>query len=149
MSHDVRGVAMAEAQEVERGARTSDVLALREALEAARHDADAALRRADAERRDEVAQLQGAITNLREEMIRQRSELRDALRVTERDGAAEATQLRIAIAAARAAADDLQRQHDSALEQQTRRFDTERRELQATIAELRRRLETAAAFDDH
>jgi chromosome segregation ATPase len=141
MSHDVPGVDMAGTQEAELVARASDVLALRAALEAAQQEADVAMQRANAEHKDEVDQLQGAITSLREEMIRQREELLAAVQAAERDGAAEAAQLRSAVVAARGHADDLQRQHDSALARQIQAFETERRELQATIAELRRRLE--------
>ena len=138
---------MAEAREAELGARTSDVLALRAALEAARQEADAAMQRTNVERKDVVDKLQSAITALREEMIRQREELLAAVQAAERDGAAEAVQLRAAVVAARHHADDLQRQHDAAVAQQTQRFDTERRELHATVAELRRRLEITTDGD--
>jgi hypothetical protein len=138
---------MADTEDVESGARTSDVLALRAALEAARAEADAATQRADARRKDEIDQLQATITALREEMIRQREELLAAQRAAERNGAAEATQLRAAVVAARHHADGLQHRHDLALAQQTRSFDAERRDLHATITELRRRLEITTSGD--
>ncbi len=138
---------MAEAKELELEATKGDVRALRTALEAAAQAADAAMQRAKAEHKDEIDQLHGAITGLREQMIRQRAELLAALQAAERDAAAEAAQLREAVVAARHHADDLQRRHDLALDRQTQRFETERRELQATITELRRRLEMTAPGD--
>ena len=138
---------MAEAKELELEATKGDVRALRTALEAAAQAADAAMQRAKAEHKDEIDQLHGAITGLREQMIRQRAELLAALQAAERDAATEAAQLREAVVAARHHADDLQRRHDLALDRQTQRFETERRELQATITELRRRLEMTAPGD--
>lgn len=138
---------MSELREVGLEATKSDVLALREALEAASDEADTALRRADAERKGEVDQLQAAITALREQMMRQREELLAGIQAAERDGAAEAAELRGAVVAARHHADELQRQHESTLARQTQSFDTERRELYATIAELRRRLEITTDGD--
>ena len=138
---------MAEAKELELEATKGDVRALRTALEAAKEAADAAMQRANAEHKDEIDQLHGAITGLREQMIHQREELLAALRAAERDAAAEAAQLREAVVAARHHADDLQRRHEVALSRQTQRFETERRELQATIAELRRRLEITTQDD--
>jgi chromosome segregation ATPase len=142
-----RRVTMAEAKELELEATKGDVRALRTALEAATQAADAAMQRAKAEHKDEIDQLHGAITGLREQMIRQRAELLAALQAAERDAAAEAAQLREAVVAARHHADDLRRQHDLTLAQQTQRFETERRELHATITELRRRLEMTAPGD--
>ena len=133
---------MADTTELELEAMKSDVLALRAQLEVAWEQAAAAEQRAHAARQDEIAQLRATITELREEMVRQREELLATLRIAERDGAAEAEQLRGAVVAARHHADDLQRRHDLDLAEQTQRFATERRELQATITELRRRLET-------
>ena len=138
---------MSELKEVGLEATKSDVLALREALEAARDQADTALQRADAERKGEIDQLQAAITVLREQMIRQREELLAGIQAAERDGAAEAAELREAVVAARHRADELQRQHESTRAQQTESFDTERRDLQATIAELRRQLEITTPGD--
>ena len=133
---------MADTTELELEAMKSDVLALRAQLEAAWEEAAAAEQRAHALRQDEIGQLRATITELREEMVRQREELLATLRAAERDAAAEAEQLRGAVVAARHHADDLQRRHDLTLAEQTQRFATERRELQATITELRRRLET-------
>ena len=138
---------MAEATELELEATKDDVRALRTALEVAKQAADAAMQRAKAEHKDEIDQLHGAITGLREQMIRQRAELLAALQAAERDAAAEAAQLREAVVAARHHADDLQRRHDLTLDRQTQRFETERRELQATITELRRRLEITTHGD--
>jgi predicted nucleic acid-binding Zn-ribbon protein len=133
---------MAEATELELEAMRSDVIALRATLEAAWEQVAAAEQRAHAARQDEIGQLRATITELREEMIRQREELLATVRAAERDAAAEAEQLRGAVVAARHHADDLQRRHDLDLNDQTQRFATERRELHATITELRRRLET-------
>ncbi len=138
---------MSELTEVGLEATKRDVLALREALEAASDEADTALQRAHAERKGEVDQLQAAITALREQMIRQREELLAGIQAAERVGAAEAAELRGAVVAARHHADELQRQHESTLARQTQSFDTERRELYATIAELRRRLEITTDGD--
>jgi hypothetical protein len=133
---------MANTTELELEAMKSDVLALRAQLEAAWEEAGAAEQRAHAARQDEIGQLRATITELREEMVRQREELLAALRAAERDGAVGAEQLREAVVAARHHADDLQRRHELALADQTQRFATERRELQATITELRHQLET-------
>jgi predicted nucleic acid-binding Zn-ribbon protein len=138
---------MADTTELELEAMRSDVLALRAQLEAASEQAAAAEQRAHAARQDEIGQLRATITELREEMIRQREEALATVRAAERDAAAEAEQLRGAVVAARHQADDLQRRHDLALTEQTQRFATERRELQATITELRRRLETMTGDD--
>jgi HAMP domain-containing protein len=138
---------MAEATELELEAMKSDVLALRSQLEAAWDHAAAVEQRAIAARQDEIGQLRATITELREQMIRQREEFMATLRSTERDGATQAEQLRGAIVAARHHADDLQRRHDLTLAEQTQRFATERRELQATIAELRRQLEKSTEDD--
>ena len=138
---------MADATELELEAMKGDVLALRAQLETAWQQAAAAEQRALAARQDEIGQLRATITELREEMVRQREEYLATLRATERDGAAEAEQLRGAIVAARHHADELQRRHDLTLAEQTQRFATERRELQATITELRRRLETTTEDD--
>jgi N-methylhydantoinase A/oxoprolinase/acetone carboxylase beta subunit len=124
-----------------------DVLALRAQLEAAWEQAAAAEQRALAARQDEIGQLRATITELREEMIRQREGYLATLQATERDGAAQAEQLRKAIVAARHHADELQRRHDLTLAEQTQRWATERRELHATITELRRRLETTTEDD--
>lgn len=133
---------MADATELELEAMKSDVLALRAQLEAVSEHAAAAEQRALAARQDEIGQLRATITELREAMVRQREEFLSTLRATERDAAAEAEQLRVAIVAARHHADELQRRHDLTLAEQTQRFATERRELHATITELRRRLES-------
>jgi predicted nucleic acid-binding Zn-ribbon protein len=138
---------MADATELELEAMKSDVLALRAQLEAAWEHAAAAEQRAHAVRADEIGQLRATITELREEMVRQRDEFQATLRAAERDGATEAELLREAVVAARHHADDLQRRHDLALAEQTQRFATERRELQATITELRRRLERTSEDD--
>lgn len=138
---------MANATELELEAMKGDVLALRAQLEAAWEQAAAAEQRAHAARQDEIAQLRATIVELREEMVRQREELLATLRSAERDGALEADQLREAIVAARHHADDLQRRHELTLAEQTQRFATERRELQATITELRRRLENTTEDD--
>jgi peptidoglycan hydrolase CwlO-like protein len=138
---------MADATELELEAMKSDVLALRAQLEAAWQEAAAAEQRAHAARQDEIGQLQATITELRDQMVRQREELLTQLRAAERDGASEAEQLRGAIVASRHHADDLQRQHELALAEQTQRFAIERRELQATITELRRRLEHTTEDD--
>jgi predicted nucleic acid-binding Zn-ribbon protein len=138
---------MADATELELEAMKSDVLALRAQLEAAWQQAAAAEQRAHAAREDEIGQLRATITELRNEMVRQREELLAKLRATEREGATEAEQLRGAIVAARHHADDLQRRHELALAEQTQRFAIERRELQATITELRRRLENTTEDD--
>ena len=138
---------MADATELELEAMKSDVLALRAQLEAAWEHAAAAEQRAHAVRQDEINQLRATITELREEMIRQREELLATLRAGERDGAAEAEQLRGAVIASRHHADEAQRRHDLTLAEQTQRFATERRELQATITELRRQLETTTEDD--
>jgi hypothetical protein len=138
---------MADATELEREAMKSDVLALRAQLEAAWQQAAAAEQRAHAAREDEVGQLRATITELRNEMVRQREELLAKLRAAEREGATEAEHLRGAIVAARHHADDLQRRHELALAEQTQQFAIERRELQATITELRRRLENTTEDD--
>ena len=138
---------MADATELELDAMRSDVLALRAQLEATWEHAAAAEQRANAARQDEINQLHATIAELRDEMIRQREELLATLRAAERDGAAEAEQLRESVIAARHQADDLQRRHDLTLAEQTQRFATERRELQETITELRRRLETTTEDD--
>ena len=139
---------MAEEAEVELEAVKREVLALRDALEAACDRAAAAGQRANAERKGEIDQLQAVITALRAEMIRQREELLAARQSADRDNAAEAAQLREAVVAARRHADDLQQQHDTALSQQLQQFETERRDLHGTITELRRRLEVTT-MDDH
>ena len=139
---------MAEVAEVELEAVKREVLALRDALEAACEEAGAAGQRADAERKGEIDQLQAVITALRAEMIRQREELLAALQAAERDNAAEAEQLREAIVAARRHADEVQLQHDVALAEQSQRFETERRDLHATITELRHQLENTTS-DGH
>lgn len=133
---------MADTDELEVQALKSDVRTLREELEAAWARAAAAEQRASVQYRGEIVQLQETIAALREQMVRQREELLAALRVAERDGAAEAEQLRDAVIAGRRHADELQQRHDDELAGQRRRFDSERRELQETIAELRRRLES-------
>ena len=138
---------MADTTELELEAMKSDVLALRAQLEVAWEQSAAGEQRAHAARQDEIGQLHATITELREEMVRQREELLATLRAAERDGAVEAEQLRAAVVAARHHADDLQRRHDLTLAEQTQRFATERRELQATITELRHRLETTT--EDH
>jgi predicted nucleic acid-binding Zn-ribbon protein len=138
---------MADATHLELEAMKRDVLALRAQLEAASEQAAAAEQRAHAARQDEIGQLRATITELREAMIRQREEFMATIRATERDGADEAEQLRGAVIAARRHADELQRRCDETLTEQTQRFATERRELQATITELRRRLETTT--EDH
>jgi predicted nucleic acid-binding Zn-ribbon protein len=138
---------MADATELELEAMKGDVLALRAQLEAAWEQAAAAEQRAHAVRQDEVGQLQATITELRNEMVRQREEFQAALRATERDGATEAEQLREAVVAARRHADDLQHRHDQTLAEHAQRFATERRELQATITELRRLLENTTEDD--
>jgi hypothetical protein len=138
---------MADATHLELEAMKRDVLALRAQLEAASEQAAAAEQRAHAARQDEIGQLRATITELRDAMVRQHEEFLATIRATERNGAADAEQLRGAVVAARHHADDLQRRCDLALTEQTQRFATERRELQATITELRRRLETTT--EDH
>ncbi len=138
---------MADTTGLELEAMKSDVLALRAQLEAAWEHAAAAEQRAHAVRQDEINQLRATIAELRDEMIRQREELLATLRAAERDGAAEAEQLRGAVIAARHHADELQRRHDMTVAEQTQRFATERRELQETVTELRRQLETTTEDD--
>ncbi len=138
---------MTKSAEVELEAVKNDVRALRDALEAAGREAAAAERRTDAERSREIGELQATIASLRDEMIRQREQLLATVHATERDGAAQADELRAAIVAARRHADELQQHHDSVLADQTQRFESERRELHDTISELRRRLELATAGD--
>ena len=138
---------MADTTELELEAMKGDVLALRAQLENAWEQAAAAEQRANAARQDEIVQLRATITQLREEMVRQRDESLATLRATEREGALEAEQLREAVVAARHQADDLQRRHDLTLAEQSQRFATERRELHATITELRRQLETTTEDD--
>lgn len=139
---------MAEVAEVELEVAKREVLALRDALEAACEEAAAADQRANAERKGEIDQLHAMITALRVEMIRQREELLAALQSAERDKAAEVEQLREAVVAARRHADEVQQQHDVAVSQQSQQFETERRNLHATITELRHRLENTIS-DGH
>ncbi len=133
---------MADTTELELEALKSDVRALRTALETARAEAANAEQRAGAEHQSVIVDLRATITALRDQMTQQREELLAAVQAVERDGAAEAEQLRRAVIAARRHADETQQQHDGALARQSQQFDTERRELHDTITELRLRLET-------
>jgi hypothetical protein len=139
---------MAETTDVELETVKGEIRAMRDSLEAAREAAVAAEQRANAEHRAEIDQLQATIAALRAEMIRQRDELLDAVHAAQRDGAAEAEHLREAVVAGRRHADDLKLQHDAALALLTQRFESDRRDLQNTITELRRRLEIATTEDD-
>lgn len=132
---------MNEVAEFELDAMKAEMIALRNALEDAREAAVAAQRRAESEYRAEIEQLQATAAALRDAMVHQREEFTASLQAVERDGAAEAEQLREAIVAARKGADEAREHQELVAAQQKQRFDTERRELEDTIAQLRRMLE--------